>query len=145
MGPEFRRIMPTRPDAVVAVVLRQDRVLVIKRGSDVRNPDIWAPPTGKIEKGEPQADAVVREVREEVGLEVTPIRKVWQCVSADGTHNLHWWLSRYEHGDLRLAPREVQEASWWTPEQFALTAATFDTDREFFASVFPSIDGSPGF
>ena len=100
--------MPTRPDAVVAVVIRQGRILVIRRAKGVRHPGMWAPPSGKVEAGERQADAVIREMREEIGLEVRPILQVWECLSADGTHTLHWWLSDCEKGALRPDPREVR-------------------------------------
>lgn len=56
--------------AVGAVVVSRDgRVLVIRRG---KPPGLgnWSIPGGKVEPGESLAEAVVREVREETGLDV---------------------------------------------------------------------------
>lgn len=78
-----------RPEAIVAVVKSGKKVLLIRRGPSVRNAGYWAPVTGEIEAGEGQEAAVVREVREEVGLMVRPLRKVWENISASGTHRLH--------------------------------------------------------
>ncbi len=58
-----------RPEMCVgAVVLDDDRLLMIRRG---RAPGIglWSLPGGRVERGETLAEAVVRELAEETGLE----------------------------------------------------------------------------
>ncbi|MER7406083.1 NUDIX hydrolase [Streptomyces sp. NPDC000070] len=65
-------------ESIVAVVRRGERVLVIQRGPLARLPGYWAPLSGKLEPGETQEEAVVREVHEEVGLRGFPLAKVWQ-------------------------------------------------------------------
>ncbi|WP_208948266.1 NUDIX hydrolase [Segnochrobactrum spirostomi] len=54
--------------AALAVVAREGRVLLVKRG---KAPDLgrWGFPGGRIEPGERHADAAVRELREETGIE----------------------------------------------------------------------------
>ena len=56
----------------VAAVIRDDRgrLLLQLRAEDGR----WSLPAGAIDPGESPADAVVREVYEETGLEVEPVR-----------------------------------------------------------------------
>ena len=95
-------MVTTKPDAIMAVVTRNDHVLVIRRGAGVPGSGCWAPPSGKVEPGEDQAAAVVREVREEVALDVNPLRRVWACISDDGAYYLHWWLAEYVGGTLLL-------------------------------------------
>lgn len=133
-------------EAVVAVVTRDDgRVLVIQRGPQVPRPGYWAPLSGRIEPGESQPQAVVREVREEVGLRVTPLAKVWQCRTDDGVYLLHWWTARAEPGEpgeLVLEPAEVGDARWIAPETFDQLAPTFADDRRFFTDVFPTLEGT---
>jgi mutator protein MutT len=54
---------------VVAVIIRKDKVLLVRR----RQPEgdlIWVFPGGSVEPGESEVEAVEREVREEVGLDV---------------------------------------------------------------------------
>ena len=65
------------PDAIVAVVLSGPLVLMIRRGPSGHDPGYWAPPSGKVEPGERQEAAVIREVKEEVGVTIRPVRKVW--------------------------------------------------------------------
>lgn len=136
MSDEQHRV-ESLPEAVVAVITRGKKVLIIQRSADVPYPRFWAPLSGKIEPQEDQAEAVVREVREEVGLTVRPVRKVWECTAASGTHKLHWWLAEWVSGDLRPDPREVADARWLDVEEVLRLERTFEVDREFFKRVFP--------
>ncbi len=126
-------------DAVVAVLRRADRVLVIRRGPIARGPDYWGPLTGTIESGESQQEALVREVKEEVGLKVTPLTKVWECESDDGEFLLHWWTADVKSGELELEPGEVSDARWVRTDEFLRLEPTFAGDREFFERVWPSL------
>lgn len=126
-----------QPEAVVAVVRRGDeRVLIIQRAPSVAAGGYWAPPSGRIEPGESKANAVVREVCEEVGLTVRPVRCVWECLTHDKRYRLHWWLAEYVSGVLSPAPGEVSEALWLKPDEFASLQPTFADDRYFFDHVY---------
>ena len=130
------RVEVPMPDAVVAVVRRGPLVLMIRRGSRGPDPGYWAPPSGKVEHGETQESAVVREVREEVGITVRPLRKVWESISAGETHTLHWWLAEaVDRHDLVLDRREVSDARWMTVQEVATLEPTFAGDRHFFEQV----------
>jgi len=70
------REYPERPLlGVGALIFNEDKVLLVKRG---RNPGKgqWSIPGGMVEIGETLADAVTREVLEETGLQVRPVRLV---------------------------------------------------------------------
>ncbi|HWG00878.1 MAG TPA: NUDIX domain-containing protein [Trebonia sp.] len=51
------------------------RLLLIRRGHEPGK-GLWSVPGGKIESGEPDGAALVREVREETGLDVRPGRLI---------------------------------------------------------------------
>ncbi|MBP5640966.1 MAG: A/G-specific adenine glycosylase [Victivallales bacterium] len=55
----------------VAVIYDGERFLILKRGEDQMLGGLWEFPGGKLETGETSEEAVVREVREETGLEIT--------------------------------------------------------------------------
>lgn len=126
-------------EAIVAVLLRADRVLAIRRGPAVARPGYWQPLSGKIEPGETQREAVVREVGEEVGLTVVPLAKVWESETDDGRFRLHWWTANAETGDVVPDPGEVAEARWVTPEEFLSLDPVFEGDREFFERILPTL------
>jgi 8-oxo-dGTP pyrophosphatase MutT (NUDIX family) len=126
-------------EAIVAVLRRADRVLVIKRGPAARCSGYWAPLSGKLEPGETQEEALVREVREEVGLTVAPLAKVWECETDDRLFRLHWWTAEAGTGEVVAEPGEVSEARWVTAEEFLAMDPVFDGDREFFARILPRL------
>ncbi|MEU0194471.1 NUDIX domain-containing protein [Streptomyces afghaniensis] len=125
--------------AIVAVLRRGDRVLAIRRGPAVARPGYWQPPSGKLEPGETQEQAVVREVREEVGLTVVPLAKVWESETDDYRFRLHWWTARADTGEVFPDPGEVAETRWVTPEEFLALDPVFDGDREFFERILPGL------
>src|SRR5438552_1429584 len=84
----------------------------VMHGPDGPDPGYWAPPSGKIESGEGQEAAVIREVKEELGVTIRPVRKVWECISAGAAHTLHWWLADAEDRELRPDRREASDARW---------------------------------
>jgi 8-oxo-dGTP diphosphatase len=127
-------------EAVVAVLRRDERVLVIKRGPEAILSGYWAPPSGRIEPGETQEQALVREIHEELGLEATATEKVWECRTDDGDFVLHWWTARTGAGEIRAAPGEVAEARWVTTDEFLALEPTFAGDRAFFIGVLPHLD-----
>jgi 8-oxo-dGTP diphosphatase len=63
--------VPRHSVSVTGVVVREDgQILAIKRADDGR----WVPPGGVLELDESPQDGVVREVFEETGVKVRPIR-----------------------------------------------------------------------
>jgi 8-oxo-dGTP pyrophosphatase MutT (NUDIX family) len=130
--------MPAR-HAVVAVLRRCDRVLVIRRGPGARLPGYWAPLSGTLEPGETQQQALVREIHEEIGLHATPAAKVWESTTADGSFLLHWWTAEPASGEITADPREVSDFRWVTPAEFLDLEPVFASDCDFFREVFPRL------
>ena len=68
---DWQKALGVRP-SVAAVILDRDRVLLQRRSDGGQ----WGLPGGSVEVGESVTEAVVREVREETGLEVMPERLI---------------------------------------------------------------------
>lgn len=129
-------------DAVVVVLRRAGRVLVIRRAAGVLFPGFWTPLSGRVHRGEDQREAVVRETLEEVGLPAEPLGKVWECDTEDGAFHLHWWLADAGPGDMRVEWREVADARWILPDEFGHLRPTFADDRRFFDEILPNVSSS---
>ncbi len=72
----MQREFPSSPIlAVGAVVVDAGRVLLVRRGREPLKGQ-WSLPGGAIELGESLAQGVVREVREETGLDVEPVELI---------------------------------------------------------------------
>ena len=72
----MQREFPETPlVGVGAVVVDQGRVLLVRRGREPLKGQ-WSLPGGMLEVGESLSDGVVREVKEETGLTVTPVELI---------------------------------------------------------------------
>jgi len=72
----LQREYPAAPlVGVGAVIVHDGRVLLVQRGTEPAR-GRWSIPGGLIEVGEPLSEAVVREVREETGLQVEPVELI---------------------------------------------------------------------
>jgi len=71
---------------VTGVVIEDGRILLLNQ--DTGTGRSWSLPGGKVEDGETLAAALVREMREETGLDVEPGRLLYVCdyLPGDGTH-----------------------------------------------------------
>jgi len=104
---------------VVAVIELEGRYLMIRRALHLRAGGYWCFVGGAIEDGETQEQALVREVREEVGMKVKPGKKVWQCLSWGGEWLLHCWTVTLQSNEMQINPGEVAEVRWLTPQEIA--------------------------
>ncbi len=71
---------PRKPEltVVAALILRDSKVLVCQRRRDDSHALQWEFPGGKIEAGETPQDALIRELREELGVEATIGRELFR-------------------------------------------------------------------
>lgn len=74
---------------VTGVVIEGDRILLLNQDTDSGRS--WSLPGGKVEQGETLREALVREMREETGLDVRPGRLLYVCdhLPGGGTHVVH--------------------------------------------------------
>ena len=115
--------MVIRP-GVSAVILTPEGLLLQRRADN----GCWGLPGGGVEPGESVSEAVVREVREETGLEVRPLRLVG-VYSAPAIHQvvtypdgtvIHYVSSSFEcrivGGQIAPGPESL-EVEWFDPEE----------------------------
>jgi ADP-ribose pyrophosphatase YjhB (NUDIX family) len=96
---EADRRYPKRPlVGVGALIFRRDRILMAQRGKDPLK-GWWSLPGGALELGESLEAAVCREVLEETGLEVKPVKlfEVFERIIRDaaGAPEYHYVLIDY--------------------------------------------------
>ena len=119
---ERSRSYPTRPYlAVSAAIFRDGRVLIVRRARPPAH-GLYTLPGGGVELGETLEEAVVREVREETGLEVEPVALAGyrQAIARDaaGAVERHFvilpFAARWVAGEV-LLNEELSEARWLEP------------------------------
>ena len=125
----------TNKRGAVAVIVRDGRLLVIRRSQHVVAPGAYCFPGGRIEPGETEEQAVVREVHEELGVALEPRRRVWESVSPWGTE-LTWWLGSI-NPEAVCSPcaAEVESYSWLTAAKMAELPHLLESNRHFLAAL----------
>jgi 8-oxo-dGTP diphosphatase len=121
----------------VGAVIRDDagRLLVVKRGHEPGKGQ-WSIPGGRIEAGESDAAALVREVREETGLVVVAgqlIGSVRRPAGGDGVFDIRDYAVAVTGGAL-VPGDDADDAVWAGPAELAtlpLTAGLLDALRSW--------------
>jgi 8-oxo-dGTP diphosphatase len=130
-------ISPREPRhrGAVAVVVRQGRFLVIRRAEGIAAPGAYCFPGGGIEPGETDEDALRREIREELGAEIRPLRCVWRSVTTWRV-DLAWWAAELDAAD-RLAPHpgEVASVHWLSIEEMLALPELLESNRQFLDAL----------
>lgn len=126
---------PPRRRGAVAVVVADNKFLVIRRSQLVAAPGKFCFPGGGIEPGESEAEALVREFREELNAEITAVRRVWQSTTAWGVE-LAWWLGRLlPEAALSPNPAEVESFHWLSADEMNAESMLLDSNRLFLRAV----------
>jgi len=107
---------------VGAALLDQGRVLAARRSAPPEVAGGWEFPGGKVDPGESEREALVRECREELGVEVEPLGRLDGEQPLKTGYVLRLWSARLVSGEPRaledhdilrwLGPDELDDVAW---------------------------------
>ena len=125
-----------RVHGVVVACRRDDgKWLCIRRSDFVAAPLKVCFPGGAIENGESQKSAAIREMHEELGITVKPLRQVWHWKSPTTELTLWGWLADWEKTEIKPDRFEVAEVLWLTAEEVAEHPDAMPTNRSFVQAL----------
>ena len=129
MPPEIRK------RGAVAVIVQEDRFLVIKRSQTVRAPGAFCFPGGAIETGETESQALVREIDEELLARVQPVGRLWESVTDWGVW-LAWWQAEFlPDQEPQPNPEEVESIHWHTAAELRALEGVLSSNVEFLNAL----------
>lgn len=115
---------------VGGALLHEGRVLAARRSAPPEFAGRWEFPGGKAEPGETPAQALVRELREELGVETRALERVPGAWPVRADLELHIWTAELlagtpeplqDHSELRwLTAAELDSVDWLDQDRFAL-------------------------
>jgi 8-oxo-dGTP diphosphatase len=85
---------------------------MIQRSPNVAKGGTWCFPGGHVERGETPRQAVIREMHEELGLVVQPMRRLGSVRILDSRHVLVVWRVQHLSGEIRPHAQEVADVRW---------------------------------
>jgi 8-oxo-dGTP diphosphatase len=119
---------------VGGALLHQGRLLAARRTAPPELAGRWELPGGKVEAGERPEQALVRELREELGVTVRPVERVPGEWGLPGGHVLVVWRAELlrgapqalqDHDVLRwVTAAEASALDWLDPDRPAVSWAT---------------------
>jgi 8-oxo-dGTP diphosphatase len=124
--------MTDRVVVVAGAVYEEGRLLAARRSAPEELAGRWELPGGKLEPGESPEQALVRELREELGIETEPVERVPGEWPLRPGYVLQVWTVRLvsgepsplqDHDALRwLAPGELDTVDWLDQDRPAVAA-----------------------
>lgn len=116
---------------VGAAIVRAGRVLAAQRSTPAAAAGRWEFPGGKVEPGETEHDALVRECEEELGVRVEVLSRIGTDVPMVNGSVLRLYLAHLvegepralEHAELRWLPADELDTVPWLPADAPLAAA----------------------
>lgn len=91
------------------ILIENNSLLLVQQ--KLSNNKNWSLPGGRVEAGETLEQALIREMKEETGLDVEPIRMLYVCdVESSSNTVLHiTFLSKRTGGEITLPTNEFDE------------------------------------
>lgn len=107
--------------AAVALVDADGRVLVAQRPEGKAMAGLWEFPGGKVEPGETPEAALIRELREELSIDVREACLAPFTFASHAYDGFHLLMPLYlcRRWDGQVAPREHQAVRWLRPAKLA--------------------------
>lgn len=110
---------PVLAPAVIVAVRRGDALLLAHNSR--RTPGLYGLLAGFVEAGENAEQAIRREIREEVGIEIDAIRyagsQSWPFPNA----LMLGFVADYASGELQVDGKEITDAGFFTPDSMPMT------------------------
>jgi isopentenyldiphosphate isomerase len=104
-----------------------------------RQPGLWdSSASGHVDSGEDYDACAVREVREEIGLQLKAVpQRLFKLVASPETDQEHVWVYRCtSEGPFTLNEDEIERGGWFAPDE----VTSWMSDKpEDFASAFAMI------
>jgi 8-oxo-dGTP pyrophosphatase MutT (NUDIX family) len=134
MTAKLRRSSIPKKLAVVAVIVSENRLLVIRRSRFVVAPGQICFPGGGIEPGETAKEALTREIQEELGTDCQPDKEIWLSCTPWGTQ-VHWWTATLPR-PMEISPnqREVSEYFWIPPDRLKVLPDLLISNAQFLTA-----------
>jgi mutator protein MutT len=104
-------------------------------------PNVWDLPGGHVEGGETEAEAVVRELSEEVGIKVArPPDPPFRVLDGEGFRMTIWIVTSWTGTPINLATSEHDDLRWVKSDELRDLVLAHCSYREVFLAALLAIE-----
>jgi NAD+ diphosphatase len=136
--PHYPRLSP----AVIVLITRGETML-LARASNFPEP-FFSTLAGFVEPGESLEEAVRREVKEEVGVELQDVRYFGSQPWPFGRSLMVGFTAEYAGGELRVDGKEIAEAHWFTADNLPRIPPRLSIARHLIDAFLAKVKGNAG-
>ena len=114
-----RMLRPSCIDVGAGAILFEGKFLAARRSQSEKHAGWWEFPGGKVEKNETFEDALKREIKEELNIEIKIHSKLGEENYKDDKIDvkLHYFYCSYLNGNIKLT--EHEDSAWVSKEEFS--------------------------
>lgn len=120
-------------------IIQNGKILLTKR----EDFEVWCLPGGAVDEGESIAQAAIREVREEIGLEVELTRLIGLYSQPNASSSFVWHIASFAArpigGELKADPSEVIEIGYFGPDELPVDLLV--THKRRIIDAFSGVGG----
>lgn len=100
-----------------ALIVHNGKVLITQRSAAMSQPLLWEFPGGKIETGETEEECLVREIKEELNLDISCRQKLTSSICANQNIKIELipFICSFEGGHIKLL--EHADFKWVIKEE----------------------------
>lgn len=132
---------PRLSPAVLVSVVHEGRIL-LARGPHF-TPGMYSVVAGFVEPGETLEETCIREVREEVGVDITDVRYVASQPWPYPSQVMIAFAATYAGGDIVPQPGEIEDARWFGVDELPMVPAPFSLSRVLIDRFVRGRGGDP--
>ena len=148
---EMQRELRSIGSLIYRIDNNEIKILVIRRASWDKNAGTWEPVKGGANENEKLEDAVIRETKEEVGLDVIPIQMIstWRFEKWNELETqklpvtFYCYISKLKHPDQHVKLSHEHSTYVWLKKSHALSIIHYEKMREATKKGFEIIEKNP--
>jgi len=108
-------VVRPRTTGVRCIIKNEGQILLIRMSYGLKR---WTLPGGGVGRGETLEEAVIREVREEVGIEIKTLRKLGSVFFGEEYKRDTMWVfsAKVESREFKIDEFEILKAGWFSPD-----------------------------
>ncbi|MDD3318091.1 MAG: NAD(+) diphosphatase [Methanosarcina sp.] len=131
--PDCGELFYPRISPAVIVLIRKGKEILLARSPNFP-PDMYSLIAGFVEPGESAEAAVIREIREEVGIEVKNITYFGTQAWPFPNSLMIGFTAEYDSGDIRPDGFEIEDAKWFSVENLPVLPGKISIARKLIDS-----------
>lgn len=131
--------MKKNKKTVAIAIIKDDKgrfLLIQQKSKDWGNlTDAWYPPAGHVENYETSEKCLIRELKEELNLDIQPVKRISFWKQDIKGEIGDWWECRATKGKVKFSDKTIKSFKYFFPEEMK-KLKLWPASRSFFEKYF---------